>query len=113
MEAAARLQRMASPPALIFCTAYEEHALPAFRVQAVDYLLKPVNADDLERALERARSRNRVQAIEAGQRIALARAGRRFFNARSFRGLQRVALEEVRYFQADNKYVTVHYQGGR
>ena len=44
-------------PAVIFLTAYEEHALRAFRVNAVDYLLKPVEAGELRESLDRARSR--------------------------------------------------------
>ena len=54
LEAAAHLDKMENPPAVIFCTAYEEHALQAFRVHAVDYLLKPVGAQDLKRALDKA-----------------------------------------------------------
>jgi len=44
-------------PPVIFLTAYEEHALHAFRVNAVDYLLKPIEADDLRKSVERARRR--------------------------------------------------------
>ena len=43
LEAAEHLSRTEQPPALIFCTAYDEHALDAFRVRALDYLLKPVS----------------------------------------------------------------------
>ena len=44
-------------PAVIFLTAYEEHALRAFRVNAVDYLLKPIDAEDLRKSVDRARRR--------------------------------------------------------
>ena len=44
-------------PPVIFLTAYEEHALRAFRVNAVDYLLKPIDAEDLRKSVERARLR--------------------------------------------------------
>ena len=47
-------------PYVIFCTAYAEHAVSAFDVGAVDYLLKPFEADRLEKALVRARSREAV-----------------------------------------------------
>ncbi|HVJ29678.1 MAG TPA: response regulator, partial [Gammaproteobacteria bacterium] len=47
-------------PPVIFLTAYEEHALRAFRVNALDYLLKPIDAADLRKSVERAR-RRRVQ----------------------------------------------------
>ena len=47
-------------PALIFVTAYDQHAIEAFEVNAVDYLLKPVDASRLEQALQRARRRLNV-----------------------------------------------------
>jgi two-component system, LytTR family, response regulator len=51
------LQRDDDSPALIFVTAYDQHAIEAFEVNAVDYLLKPVDATRLEQALQRARRR--------------------------------------------------------
>ena len=56
------LDRADDPPALIFVTAFDQHAIEAFEVNAVDYLLKPVEGARLEQALERARRR-----IEAGR----------------------------------------------
>jgi len=68
LEAASHLLNIERPPAVIFCTAFDEHALQAFKVHAVDYLLKPVNREDLSAALERAGSINRVQLESAVQR---------------------------------------------
>src|SRR5882762_4904713 len=51
------LELIGSDIAVIFVTAYDQHALRAFEVHAVDYLLKPVAADRFEAALERARQR--------------------------------------------------------
>jgi two-component system response regulator LytT len=51
------LQRDDESPALIFVTAFDHHAIEAFEVNAVDYLLKPVDATRLEQALQRARRR--------------------------------------------------------
>jgi DNA-binding LytR/AlgR family response regulator len=51
-------------PPVIFLTAYEEHALRAFRVNAVDYLLKPIDAEELRKSVERAR--RRLAQNEAG-----------------------------------------------
>lgn len=48
------------PPAIIFCTAFQDHALAAFEVAAADYLLKPVEPARLERAIERVRARSGV-----------------------------------------------------
>jgi two-component system LytT family response regulator len=62
-------------PHVIFCTAHSEHAVQAFDVNAVDYLLKPVEAERLVRALERARKRackSRIGEEPAGERNASA-----------------------------------------
>ena len=56
LEAARHLAELDEPPAVIFCTAYEEHAIEAFDLQAVGYLLKPVRGNNLEAALGRAPS---------------------------------------------------------
>ena len=55
---AARLisETMSEPPAIVFCTAYDEYAVKAFDTSAVAYLLKPINTADLQRVLEQASS---------------------------------------------------------
>ena len=55
LEAAHHLARLPEPPAVIFTTAYDEHALAAFDAQAAGYLLKPVRLEKLQEALARAR----------------------------------------------------------
>jgi len=54
VELAHVLRRFAAPPAVVFVTAYEEYAVQAFEVQAIDYLLKPVSRARLGAALDRA-----------------------------------------------------------
>src|SRR5688572_30512511 len=56
------LDRPQGAPALVFVTAFDQHAIEAFEVNAVDYLLKPVETARLEQALERSRRR-----VEAGR----------------------------------------------
>jgi len=52
-------------PPVIFLTAYEQHALRAFRVDALDYLLKPIDAEELRKSVERARRRHAQDEIGA------------------------------------------------
>ena len=54
LQVAAKLCEREAPPAVIFCTAYDEHALAAFEAQAVDYLVKPIPRERLADALARA-----------------------------------------------------------
>lgn len=113
IEAARHLLKLEHPPAVIFCTAYDEHALQAFKVQAVDYLLKPVSKEDLITALGRVHgiSRSRLDALE-GEVDPQGAAQRRHISARTHRGIELVPVDEIRYFLADQKYVTVKYPDG-
>lgn len=113
IEAASHLLNTEKPPAVIFCTAYDEHALEAFKVHAVDYLLKPVNRQDLEKALHRAGTLNRAQ-LAAVQDDSGDGEGRRrqHISARTHKGIELVPVNEIRYFQADQKYVTVRWPEG-
>ncbi len=105
LEAAARISRQELPPALIFTTAYSEHALDAFEVHAVDYLLKPIRREKLQTALEKATRLTRP--------LAQAEARPETWLTSRYRGgVQRIALSDVYYFRADSKYVMVRHQGG-
>lgn len=101
-------------PAVIFCTAYDEHAIAAFEAQAVAYLLKPVTLDKLRQALVRASRLNRAQlnALDATAIAERNSVDGREFCARSAAGMQRLPFSQVRYFHADNKYVSAVHTGG-
>jgi len=109
LEAAAHLAQLDAPPAIVFCTAYEEHAIQAFDLQAVGYLLKPVRKDRLELALGNARRVNRLQLRALG---SVDESRRTHISTRTHRGLELVAVEDIRYLQADSKYVTVRHGQG-
>ena len=113
IELAGRVEQQAQPPAVIFCTAYDEYALEALRHQAVAYLLKPVREAELARALTAAGRVNRVQlaALTAltGDPVDAAgeRAGHRTrLVSHSHRGIETMAVADVRCLLAQEKYVT-------
>ncbi|MDZ7783689.1 MAG: LytTR family DNA-binding domain-containing protein [Halioglobus sp.] len=113
IEVAARIGAMPDPPAVIFCTAYDEYALDALRHEAVAYLLKPVREADLRRALDSAARVNRVQlaslrALEAGP----AGGARTQVSTQTHRGIESLPLAEVRCFIAEDKYVTAYSPRG-
>ena len=98
---AARLAGQARPQ-VIFCTAYEAHALAAFELGAADYLLKPVRLERLRDALQRAQRR----LADAPREPVAYLHGR-------LRGEQvRIALDEVICLLADEKYVVVQHRRG-
>lgn len=109
METAARLSRVATPPALIFCTAYDHYAIRAFDVQAAAYLLKPVRKEALADALARAARVNRVQLQTLiGQSVQ----HREQLAVRSHHGTELIELSDIRYCEANQKYVTIHHARG-
>ncbi|NKC00558.1 MAG: response regulator [Pseudomonadales bacterium] len=109
LETARHFSELESPPGVIFCTAYEEHAIQAFDLQAVGYLLKPVRRENLFEALLKSVKLNRAQitALRAEED-----GGRSHLSARTHKGVELVAIEDVRYLQADQKYVTVRFGDG-
>jgi two-component system response regulator AlgR len=106
LQVAAHLSELVEPPAIIFCSAFEEHALEAIKVQAIDYLLKPVRLSELEQAISRAKKINRVQA---SQLVAAESEGgiRSHLSIHSHRGIELVSLEAVVFFRAEQKYIQV------
>lgn len=116
IELAAHLDTLEQPPAVIFCTAYDEYALQALRHQAVAYLLKPVRESELERALEGAGRINRVQLASLADAVGRGATGggdpvgagglRTRLVSQTHRGVTTMAVDEVRCLLADQKYVT-------
>lgn len=107
LEAARHLSTIESPPAIIFCTAYDEHALAAFEATAIDYLVKPVRLERLRTALERAR-RFGVAALETVETAAGAPRARSHLCARVRGNLVLVPVADIDYLLAEDKYVVVH-----
>jgi DNA-binding LytR/AlgR family response regulator len=103
--------QMARPPQVVFVTAYEDHAVEAFGLEAVDYLMKPVRRDRLGVTLgrlARARARPAGEAAQAsapplGDRIAVSARGQ----------IRLLPAAEVRVAIADGEGVTVRTADGR
>ncbi len=114
---------IAAKSLVVFTTAYDEYAVRAFEAGAVDYLLKPLQSERLQRAIERIRERLRaaasetddaleqVDALEARLRPSGARLIR-WISAAVGDSVRMIGIEEVLYFQAQDKYVRVVSAGG-
>ncbi|WP_455204679.1 LytR/AlgR family response regulator transcription factor [Kaarinaea lacus] len=111
LEAALHLSNLDNPPAIIFTTAFSDHALEAFSSHAVDYLLKPIRRERLEQALQKARKVNRAQLMELGKNDETDHA-RTHISAQISGNIRLVPIEDIYFFQAEQKYTTVCYKQG-
>jgi len=106
LEAAMHLMGMESPPSVIFTTAYDQHALHAFEVNAVDYLLKPIRKDRLALALDKAHKLTLEQLRDVNDAQDQP-AARTHISVHMRGNIRLVPVQDILYFMADSKYVTV------
>jgi DNA-binding LytR/AlgR family response regulator len=102
MDAAREISMWPRRPAVVFVTAYDDHAIQAFSVDAVDYLLKPVSEDRLQRCVQRVAA---IRRGEAGRRtspelakVPVTRRGETLF----------LDPDDVLYAEADGDYCWIH-----
>ena len=89
-------------PLVIFLTARADHALPAFELEAIDYLLKPVGESELARALDRARRRLVPAEAEDARSHVAVRNGRR---------TDLIPVEAIEHVEAAGHYLCLHAGG--
>lgn len=113
LQAAQQLAQTDNPPAIIFCTAYDEYAINAFDVQAVGYVLKPVRRVALMEALGRAQriSRAQLQAFSQEQVDSVGLQIRTHLSVTTAAGLELLPLDDITHFRADHKYVMAFCAG--
>ena len=111
LQVARRLAQDELPPAVVFTTAYAEHALSAFDASASAYLLKPIRKEKLRDALQRARRPSKAQQAMPAD-VAGERPKREYVLATTREGMVRIPAEDIIYFLADQKYTTVCHLHG-
>ncbi|WP_019519983.1 LytR/AlgR family response regulator transcription factor [Faucicola boevrei] len=113
IRCAKELNELAQPPAIIFVTAYDHYAISAFKANAIGYLLKPANKEELIDALSRASTLNNAQLNEIRRlEDPTAQPMRQHIAARTHRGIELIPLSDIYYFTADQKYVQVRHKNG-
>ena len=104
LEVARHLAALAGAPAVVFVTAHDEHAVQAFELNALDYLMKPVRAARLAAALRKAAG----AVAPARERIARAARGpRQYFSVAERNRIVLVPVRDIVYFKAELKYITL------
>ena len=103
MSLAGALQEAESAPSIVFCTAYQDQALSAFEVEAVDYVVKPVRAERLEKAL-----------VKASRYLGSDETGAQGHFLRSTVGGKVVLtpIDKVICLISEDKYTTVIHESG-
>ncbi|MEJ6005848.1 LytTR family DNA-binding domain-containing protein [Paucibacter sp. AS339] len=120
IEVARRMAATASPPQVVFVTAFGDHALSAFDAGAVDYVMKPVDDARLGQAIERLKTRLQkeggkgpdLNALLKQLLPAVAPHKPRPIQASLGREIKLIAPEDVIYFESDNRYTRVVFDGG-
>ncbi len=103
---------------VIFTTSYDEYAVRAFKVNSIDYLLKPIEKEELEAALEKAdiERRKSVTTLELGEVLHLFREKSPVFRKRfllpGFNGYRTISVGEIDYFFTEQKITYIITGGG-
>jgi two-component system response regulator AlgR len=108
IDVARAFSKLARPPVVVFVTAFDAFAVAAFDVEAVDYVMKPVAAERLARAVERARERVARRATVGGAPPVATPAHIEEFWVSEARGLVRLAAGDVDRITAERDYMRLH-----
>jgi two-component system, LytTR family, response regulator AlgR len=104
LEVARHLARLDPPPRIVFVTAHDRHAVEAFELNALDYLLKPVRAERLAAALRKAAVPDQEQLEKA------ADGPREYLSVAERNRIVLVPVRDILFLRAEQKYVTVRTQ---
>lgn len=110
LEAASEIScKVQDPPAIVFCTAYDQFAVDAFKTDAVAYLLKPIQANDIANAIEKAGNVNRFQRASLFEK----EVGHKTLAVHHQGALQNVPVSQFMYFKSENKHVYAILSSGQ
>lgn len=129
LSIAHKLTQLDDPPAIVFCTAYDEYAIEAFGTLAVGYLLKPVQRSHLQEVIKQTTHLNKIQRSsilsttqekpqEIAQEIAqdtnreALQNERKHISTNTRRGIELIPIDSISCFVADQKYVTIYHNKG-
>ena len=100
LQLAEALHKLKNPPAIVFVTAYSDHAVEAFDVDAVDYLMKPVEEARLDRAIEKVMQRTKpvTDSKVTIERIPVEKGGRKVL----------IPVDDIRFIMAKDDYSCIY-----
>ena len=111
------VRSLAAPPLVVFTTAYSEYAVDGYKVDAVDYLLKPFGLDDFRRAAMRVKKRFELEnTVSSSQPVAAAPASPQQSNdifLKTDHRVVRISIDDIRYVEGMSEYLKIYIEGQR
>ena len=102
------VKSLQAPPLVVFTTAYSEYAVEGFKVNAVDYLLKPFGLQDFQRAAFRIKER--LESSVNSQRLIADGQDDTLFVKTEYR-IVKVTIADIRYIEGMSEYLKIHVEG--
>jgi two-component system LytT family response regulator len=100
------VKSLSNPPKVIFTSAYSEYAIEGFKVDAIDYLLKPISYADFLKAAERAKGRIKPKVIESTE----VASNEKFLFIKSEYKILRINLSDIKYIEGMREYLRIHIE---
>jgi len=101
------VKSLKNKPFIIFTTAYSEYALEGFKVDAVDYILKPISYDEFLRAVNKVRDRMTATAAATSETVTMNKES---LFVKSEYKLIRIQLADIKYIESANEYIQIHLE---
>ena len=101
------VKSLKNKPYIIFTTAYSEYALEGFKVDAVDYILKPISYDEFLRAVNKVRDRMTATATATSETVTMNKES---LFVKSEYKLIRIQLADIKYIESANEYIQIHLE---
>ena len=105
------VKSLAAPPLVVFTTAYSEYAIDGFKVDAVDYLLKPFGLDDMKRAANKVKTRYDLLNATPTTTVTTPTDDDNTIFLKTEHRMVRVDIDKIRYIEGMSEYLRIYLEG--
>ncbi len=107
------LELLENPPAVLFTTAFDQYAVQAFDVKGIDYLVKPFSEARFAQAITRFLSQQKTKTVPEVVDYPVSEERNKRIVVRVKNEIKIIQTQEVRYFEAEDDYISIHTQEGK
>ena len=107
------LELLENPPAVLFTTAFDQFAVQAFDVKGIDYLVKPFSEARFAQAITRFLSQQKTKIVPEAMDYPVSEERNKRIVVRVKNEIKIIQTQEVRYFEAEDDYISIHTQEGK